>query len=383
MQAELPLWSDPSGIAGPPKPPGFYIEQLMKERGWNQLDLATIMGRPLPTINEIINGKRSVLPEMAVALGRAFGTAPELWAHREAAYRLSLVNQSDADTAMRARLYEIAPVKEMQKRGWIGETGSVAELERDVCKFLGISSIDDELGINAVARKTFKSADFTSAQRVWLMKAARMAETIKVRAFTPQKLIDGMPELKKLAMQPDRARYAPVLLAEIGIRFVVVAPLPKSRIDGAAFFLDDMPGQPVIVLSLRNDRMDCFWHTIGHEARHIAHNDTLSLDTNIVGELKSAASSEIEARADREAAEWLVPKAELDSFILRAQPYYAKDRIMQFALRMKVHPSIVVGQLQHRQIIGWKHHRDLLASVNEHVLTTATSDGWNKVGITS
>jgi HTH-type transcriptional regulator/antitoxin HigA len=377
-ETQLSLWQDPSGDNGPPKPPGFYIEEELKTRGWNQADLATVTGRQLSTINDVINSKRGISPEFAVALARAFGTTPDLWAHREAAYRLSLVNQSDPDTAHRARLFQVAPVKEMQKRGWIQETDSVAEIEKELCGFLGVSSLDDELGFHAVARKTFKSEEFSSAQRVWLMQAARMAASLKVRTFTPQKLTEGMVELHKLAIHPDRARYVPVVLAEIGIRFVVVAPLPKSRIDGAAFFLDDIPSQPVIVLSLRNDRMDCFWHTLIHETRHIAHADALSLDTNIVGELKPSAPNEMEARADREAAQFLIPKDELDSFIIRARPNYPKERVAQFAARLKIHPSIVVGQLQHRQVIGWKNHRDLLSKVNEHVLTTAMSDGWKR-----
>lgn len=377
-QPELPLWTDPSGSSGPPLPPGKYIDAALKDRGWSQADLATVLGRPLPTINEIINGKRAILPEMAVALGRAFGTPPELWAHREAAYRLSLVNQIDPDTSLRARLYDLAPVKEMQKRGWIKNTDAVDEMQAELCRFFGISSIDDELELNALARKTFKGEDFTNTQRVWLMQAARMAGVLKVKPFTQQALERGFVELKKQASRPERSRFVPVILAEMGIRFVIVEPLPKSRIDGAAFFLDNDPQKPVIALSLRNDRMDCFWHTLIHEARHIVHHDPLSLDTNLVGELKQAAVNEIELRADTEAAEWLVPKADLDSFALRAKPYFAKERIVQFATRMGVHPSIVVGQLQHRGTISWKHHRDLLEKVGDHVTSTSMTDGWDK-----
>jgi HTH-type transcriptional regulator/antitoxin HigA len=381
MQGELPLWSDPSGNDGQIKPPGFYIEEMMKERGWNQTDLAAITGRPLPTINEIINAKRGITPEMSVVFGRAFGTNPELWAHREAAYRLSLVNQSDEETVLRARLFELAPVKEMQKRGWIRDTDSVTAMEKELCKFFGISSIDDELAMHAIARKTFKCDEFSSIQRVWLMQAARMASVLKTRPFSPKALESGLIELRKKVERPDSSRFVPVILAEVGIRFVIVESLPKSRIDGAAFFLDDDPAKPVIVLSLRFDRMDCFWHTLIHETRHIVHGDPLSLDTNLVGELRTAVFNEFESRADSEAAEWLIPKAELDSFALRAKPYFAKERVIQFASRMRVHPSIVVGQLQHRKILGWKHHRDLSEKVSEHVTSTSMTDGWHKPSV--
>ena len=132
------------------------------------------------------------------------------------------------------------------------------------------------------------------------------------------------------------------------------------------------------MLSLRFDRMDCFWFTLIHETRHIINRDPLSFDTNIVGELKATVVSDVESRADREAADWLIPSKELDSFVLRAKPHFAKERIIQFASRMKVHPSIVVGQLQHRKVVPWKYHKDLNATVNEHVISISMTDGWNK-----
>src|SRR5258708_522622 len=106
QQQLLPLWRDPDGDAGAVLPPGDYIERELIKRKWAQADLAAVLQRPLPTINEIILGKKAITPEMSVALGRAFGTSPDLWAHREAAYRLSLVKDApDDDTAKKARLF--------------------------------------------------------------------------------------------------------------------------------------------------------------------------------------------------------------------------------------------------------------------------------------
>ena len=86
MQQLLPLWVDPEGDAQGLLSPGEYIKRELVKRGWGQADLATVLKRPLPTVNEIIRGKKGITPEMAVALGRAFDTSPELWAHREAAW---------------------------------------------------------------------------------------------------------------------------------------------------------------------------------------------------------------------------------------------------------------------------------------------------------
>jgi HTH-type transcriptional regulator/antitoxin HigA len=84
----------------------------------------------------------------------------------------------------------------------------------------------------------------------------------------------------------------------------------------------------------------------------------------------------LERRADEEAADWLIPKDQMDSFILRAKPFYTQDSVVRFASRMGVHPSIVIGQLQHRRVIGWDKHSSLKPKILEHLLSTTMSDGY-------
>jgi HTH-type transcriptional regulator / antitoxin HigA len=111
---------------------------------------------------------------------------------------------------------------------------------------------------------------------------------------------------------------------------------------------------------------------------HIRHRDALSVDTALVGEdaVPSAVKSSIERRADKDAAEMLIPADALKSFIHRVAPLYSKDRIVQFAHRIKIHPGIIVGQLQHRGEIGFHSNRELLAKIRETVISVGIVDGW-------
>jgi HTH-type transcriptional regulator/antitoxin HigA len=84
----------------------------------------------------------------------------------------------------------------------------------------------------------------------------------------------------------------------------------------------------------------------------------------------------MERRASEEAASTLIPKAEMDSFVLRAGPLYSKARINQFAQRMRIHPGIIVGQLQHRGEVGWSANREMLVKVRHIVTPVAPTDGW-------
>jgi HTH-type transcriptional regulator/antitoxin HigA len=162
---------------------------------------------------------------------------------------------------------------------------------------------------------------------------------------------------------------------------VLVEALPGSKIDGAAFWLNAK--SPVIALSLRYDRVDGFWHTLLHDLMHILHKDVTSsdqplVDVDLVGEGAAGVSkqSEVEQRADREAAEFLVPQAQLENFIARVRPLYSKRKIRGFAATVDVHPGIVVGQLQHRREIPFAHSRDMLEKIREVLWDAALTDGW-------
>jgi addiction module HigA family antidote len=60
-------------------PPGRILMRELEARGWTQRDLAEIMGRPIQTINEIIQAKKQITPETSLELAEAFGTSAEFW----------------------------------------------------------------------------------------------------------------------------------------------------------------------------------------------------------------------------------------------------------------------------------------------------------------
>jgi HTH-type transcriptional regulator/antitoxin HigA len=60
-------------------PPGDFIREELEARGWTRGDLARIIDRSERAVNELINGRRGVTPEIALALSAAFDTSPEFW----------------------------------------------------------------------------------------------------------------------------------------------------------------------------------------------------------------------------------------------------------------------------------------------------------------
>ena len=69
-------------------PPGEFLADELKERGWTQIEFSEIIRRPAKTVNEIIAGKKSITPETALELAAALSTSPQYWLNLESAYQL-------------------------------------------------------------------------------------------------------------------------------------------------------------------------------------------------------------------------------------------------------------------------------------------------------
>jgi len=259
--------------------PGEEIRRRLQDRGWTQGDLAQIMDRPPQTVNQIIQGKKAITPDMAAALAAAFGTTPDLWMQLESQFRLSLVKVDTSPIEKRARLCDYAPVKEMIRRGWIAAAESVEEQERIVCQFFEIGSLDEVPRIVAAMRKSSPSTDLSPSQTAWCFRARHVAKSLPIGGFDEKRMGAMKRDLRILAAYPAEAQRIPTIMRENGIRFVVVEHLAGSKVDGAAFWLDEQ--SPTIAVSLRLDRMDNFWFTLMHECAHIDHHDAISIDAEM------------------------------------------------------------------------------------------------------
>ena len=355
---------------------GDVIRERIKTRGWTQGDLARIVGKTPAAINEIIQGRRGITPEMASLLTAALGENADFWLTLGAKNRSTPDEGAIERTRQRARLYELAPVKEMQRRGWISDTTDLEQINSELCGFFETESLVAEPEFPVATRRSDPLADLNAAQRAWCFRARNIAKARPGGPFDPGAVEGARHKLRELARHPKDARHVPDVLSRYGIRFVIVEPIRSSGIDGAAFWIDD--GSPAIAMSLRYDRIDYFWFTLMHEFAHISHGDRLSIDAHLVGDGQSPTllKDEGERRADRVAAESLISPGDLDSFMRRVGPMYSKPTVIGFAKRIRIHAAIVVGQLQYCGELGWNSHREMLEKVRDIIVGTSIVDGW-------
>lgn len=304
-----------------------------------------------------------------------FGNGAEHWLGIDNAYQLSQTDYVDQAVVVRSELFGY-PIKDMQKRGWIAETRNAAELQQEMGRFLGGDlgkpmSVSYELPFAASFKRTIKESSLNNAEKAWLARARQLAKACPAAAFHESNIPKLKTELRRLAAKTQAAHRVSELVIGAGIRFVVVEPLPSVRVDGVAFWLDD--SSPVIAMSLRFDNIGSFWFALLHELDHIEHRDAFSFD-----DLQSKPDDEAEERASDNAANLLVPKQELEAFIMACAPRYSEARINNFATRLQIHPGIIVGQLQHRGELSYAAHRKLLTKIRDLVTQFAFTDGWKQ-----
>ncbi len=119
-----------------------------------------------------------------------------------------------------------------------------------------------------------------------------------------------------------------------------------------------------------------------HELGHIAAGDGQDGERPLVDDFEGMTGElpRIEKRANDFAASSLIPQSALNDFIKRTRPLYSKLKIEAFAREMRIHPGLVVGQLQHRHEIDWSHSRNYLVKVRDLGTSESAMDGWASPG---
>jgi HTH-type transcriptional regulator/antitoxin HigA len=370
-------------------PPGEFLKDELEQRGWTQEEFAAIIGRPTTLVNQIVLGKRAVTPEAAAEIGAALGVDAEYWMNLETAYRLWLVRQKQVAPALdriahMARLRSRFPVREMVKRGWIAKPDDPEVLEKQLLKFSGLKRVDDRSDLAHAAKKTYYHTELTPIQEAWLWRVKQIASSIAMKqTYKEQALRNCLTKLRGLIAEPEEIRHVPKILAEAGVRFLVVEALPGARIDGVCMWLNTK--SPVIGMTLRYDRLDNFWFVLRHEIEHVLRKDgqghpmgMVDIDLGPGAEKSSNALPKEEEAANIAAAEFCVPQEQFEGFLRRVQPIYSEERILGFSAGIGVHPALVVGQLQHR-LNKFDIFRKYLTKVRHIITPSAITDGFGHV----
>ncbi len=366
--------------------PGQMIESRLHERGWSQRTLAMVLNLSEKTVSSFMNGRTKISNELALQLQAALSVNADELLKLQASFELKkaqLAFRLDPALATRATVFGDLPVGDLIARGWLRGVEDVWDsgLNDALCRFFHASSLNEIEALPHAAKKTDARAETTPAQIAWLYRVKQIAEPMLVAKYSPTAVANAAQLLKELLGSPEAARKVPRVLAECGIRFVIVETLPSAKIDGACLWLNEC--SPVIGMSLRFDRIDNFWFVLRHELEHVVqkHGQVAAmLDVNLEGD-NAGTGADIPAEervANEVAAAFCVPQAQLKKFIQVKAPFFAERDIRGFAATYKIHPGLVAGQLQY-QTKRYDLFRNHLVKIRSAVIPTAIVDGWGDV----
>jgi len=362
------------------EPPGTFIKRELDARGWSQRDLAFILGQSEQQLNPLLSVKRAITADMARLLGDAFNVNPQFFANLQSQFDLQNAKEPDPGVRTRAELQENYPVRDMVRRGWI-QDGEASLLELQVKRFFECDNDNDLHTCVSFAAKRTHAENTPPSQLGWVFRVRQLARSLSVQPYSPDKLEAVLPKLRTLMIHPDAVAEVPQILAECGVRLVIVEVLPGAKIDGVCTWLDDH--SPVIGLSTLHDRLDNFWFVLRHEIEHILQGhgkDRIGIIDHLPGDASTVTTGtdEEERIANDAAADFCVSQSKMNSFYARKNPYFSEKDVLGFASVNGVHPGIAVGQLQ-RRLGRYDYLRKYQVPVRKFLLEAALADGWGNI----
>ena len=98
-------------ILAPTHPGEVLLEEFLKPLGISQYRLAKSLLVPLRRVNEIVLRRRGISADMALRLGRFFGTTAEFWLNLQSGYEKEIALRDGASQT----LQQFVPLKDTQR----------------------------------------------------------------------------------------------------------------------------------------------------------------------------------------------------------------------------------------------------------------------------
>jgi antitoxin HigA-1 len=87
-------------MKNPVHPGAFVRADCLEPLGLTVTEGAKALGVSRQALNNLVNGKSGVSPEMAIRLSKAFGSTPEMWLRLQMTYDLAQVWEREGEIAV-------------------------------------------------------------------------------------------------------------------------------------------------------------------------------------------------------------------------------------------------------------------------------------------
>lgn len=337
------------------------INFRLEQTGKSHRDLIPFIGNR-SKVHEVLSRKRPLTLSMIRALQSGLGIPANV-----------LIN-STAPEDNDEPLVDEYPINEIVKRKWLENIKSPKDKNLQSAFDSFIAPFKTETQLVALCRKTkFRSADRKInkfALEAWIARVLQKTLANKPKVNFDPKTLDSefLHDLVHLSSEKNGPFLAREFLRSSGISLIIEPHLKHTYLDGVS--LNYQNSLPVIALTVRYDRIDNFWFTLFHELGHLKLHLIPKNNFLFIDDLDIEPIDIKEKEADDFANEALIPNSEWENS--PASKSRMPEAAKHLATRLKIHPAIVAGRIQHKykdyrslkQLVGNKEVRYLFSDIN-------------------
>ena len=337
---------------------GEVIKDELAARNMKQSELAELTGIQKSILNDVIKGKRSLTPEMALLLENALGISATFLMNIQTQYELDCAKQSERDVLQNKMLEIWNVLKEHVSTQFFRKVniikGNIIEDVKRIFDVFAVDNLDDFFGLKA---KEMELAYYRKSEKVttnpvdilsWKYYCYYCSKNDEQSLGNFDKNSGDLltKELNNVFKEnSETVKKTGEVLNKYGIRFMVVKKVGQVPVDGMSFWIGD---NPTIVVTERISSIDNFAFTTLHEVGHVFNH--LTKDGKAMINLSDEKKDSEESEADDFALNAVVPNADWKKFLARTRdivPYKIAPYIKEEADKYEVNPQILFGRYKH------------------------------------
>ncbi len=335
--------------------PGDTLSNLMATKNVSLATFAEQASCDPTYIRDLLAGYVPIDGNLAAMISKYIGGSPDFWIKRQQRFEQDLDRAASSISLDElTRWSKSLPLKQIVQSRAGSKISEKFKVAQSLLLYFDVATVGEwqeryarfDGGFAFRTSASFKSK--IGALAVWLREGELAARTVDCATWAPQKMRAQLDQIRILTKAKAPSYFIPrlcSLCAEAGVAVVFVRAPDGCRASGAARFLS--ANKALIILSFRHLSDDHFWFTFFHEVGHLLLHNPAS--TFIDEEVGSQTAQEREA--NEFAARTLIPGNKAEDLVrLRTRP---RD-VIRFAISVGVSPGIVVGQLQHMDLLPKK-----------------------------
>ncbi|MDP3358694.1 MAG: ImmA/IrrE family metallo-endopeptidase [Lutibacter sp.] len=333
--------------------PGTTLAEILSEKLMGAKEFAVRTGKPEKTISDVLNGKSGITPEMGILFEQVLKIPAHFWINRQRTYDEYLARVAYQKTIDEGVEWsKIFPYAKMATLGWVEPTSKKEVKVINLFEYFEVSNTkgyydyyyNQKLLVNF--RISLKENENAGAISAWLRQGEIQAKAYRVSEFNKKNLLEILPKLKNIMVTQPNDFFSKIqaLCSYAGVKVVHTPCLPKAPIHGSTRWLVDAP---LIQLSGRYKRNDIFWFTFFHEIGHILLHGKKYIS---IENIEYDGENQIyENEANEFSADLLLTKDQ--EIEITSNRNLRENDVIRYAEKFKTHPAIIIGRLQHLELI--------------------------------